>query len=427
MAEPTSALSILSLAARVAKEAGTAYRGVDGSSRAMPPIDHDDLEDIKDIINDGIRQFEADAPATGWEWRKRILQVNISNVEITGTADAADATSLTDATLEDTYDEDDDLNGYWCYITGGTGEGSYAQITNYTTSGGVVTVADWLDQYGNAGGTDPAASSTFVITQYETVAGDIGRYPLPEYYGGEVSGEIAYDKDATHKQRILWTSENIIRRNRQNDDSTGYPFMAAIRQLEPASAATGPKRRYELILFPNPTQVDTLEWPYILTFDKIDMEAGVADSASATTIVDATRDEADDHFNGWVVTILDGTGRGSYATVTDYTGSTGTFTVADWLTPAGAAGGTDPGEDSVYYAEPANNLHPAGMKFDEVVKASCLSEAEQFFSKIEAGHIERYIQKALPKAYEADARSRMYTKVGARRPYMRTWSEVTKV
>ena len=427
MAEPTSSLSILSLATRIAKEAGTAYRGVDGMSRAMPPVDHDDLGDIKQVINDGIRQFESDAPPTGWEWRKRMIQVSISNVEITGTADAADATSLTDATLEDTYDEDDDLNTYWVYILTGTGAGSYAQITNYTTSGGVITVADWLDAYGNAGGTDPAADSTFTITQYETVAGDVGRLPLPENYGGEVSGDINYDKDSVHRQRILWTAENIIRKRRQNSKDTGYPFMAAIRQLEPASSTSGPKRRQELIVYPDPIQVDILEWPYILVFDKIDLEAGVATSASSTAVADTTRDEADDYFNGWRVDIIDGTGRGSYATVTDYTGSTGSFTVADWLKADGSAGGTDPAADSVYVVEPLNNLIPSPMKFDEVIKASCLSEGEQFFSKFGGGHIERYIQKALPKAYEADARSRMYTKVGRRRPFNRTWQYVTKV
>lgn len=420
-------LSVLSLATRIAKEAGTAYRGVNGTSRAMPPVNHDDLGDIKDIINDGVRQFMSDAPPMGWEWRERILEVTVSNVEITGIADAADSTSITDATLEDTYDEDDDLNTYWCYITGGTGEGSYAQVTNYATSGGVVTVADWLDQYGNAGGTDPAANSTFIITQYETVAGDMGRYPLPEYYGGEVSGDINYDKDAVHRQRIFWTVENIIRKRRQNSLDTGYPFMAAIRQLEPASSALGPKRRSELIIYPAPVQVDTLEWPYVLGFDGIDMEVGVATGASTTTVVDNTRDEADDYFNGWRVDIVDGTGRGSYAIVTDYTGSSGTYTVADWLKSDGTAGGTDPAADSVYVVEPLNNMFPSPAKFDEVVKASCLSEAEQFFSKIEAGHIERYIQKALPKAYEADARSRMYTKIGARPPYVRTWQKVTKV
>lgn len=427
MSEPTSQLSILNLATRISKEAGTAYRGVNATGRAMPPVNHDDLEDIKQVINDGIRQFEADAPAMGWEWRKRILQVPISNMDTTGTADAADATSLTDAMLEDTYDSDDDLNGYWIYITGGTGVGSYAQITDYTTSGGAITVADWLDQYGNAGGTNPDADSTYIITQYETVNGDIGRVLLPENYGGEVSGDIAYAKDTAHRQRIAWTSESTIRKMRQNNESAGYPFMAAIRQLEPASGSLGPKRRYEMVLWPFPVQVDILEFPYILVFDGIDMETGLATSASATTIADTTRDEADDYFNGWRIDIIDGTGRGSWALATDYAGSTGEFTVADWLKADGSAGGADPATNSVYVAQPLNNLHPAGIKFDEVIKASCLSEAEQFFKNIQGGHIERYVQKALPKAYEADARSIMFTKVGKHQPQMRTWNTVEKI
>lgn len=416
---------MLQLSTRIAKEAGTAYRGTDGTSRAMPPVDIDDLSDIKQVINDGIRQFEADAPPTGWQWRKRILQVNISNLQITGTADAAGSTSLTDATLEDTYDEDDDLNGYYIYIDSGTGEGSYAQISDYTASGGVISVSDWLDQYGNAGGTDPAASSTYIITQYETVAGDIARYPLPEYFGGEPSGPITYDKDADHKQWIGWTSEAIIRNRRQASDDSGYPFMAAIRSLEPVAGTLGPTRRYELILYPEPSQADTLEFPYVLTFNKIDFESGVATGGGATTVADTTRDEPDDYFNGWRVDIIGGTGRGSYATVTDYTGSTGTFTVADWLNSL-----ADPAANSIYFVQPANNMHPAGAKFDEVIKAACLAEGAQFYSSMNVrgfeGAIERYVQKALPKAYDADARSKMFVKLGSKPTQLRTWSLVEK-
>lgn len=393
----------------------------------MPPIDKDDLEDIKQVITDGVRQFISDAPRTGWQWRKRILQVNISNLRITGTADAADSTSLTDATLEATYDEDDDLNDYWIYILTGTGIGSYAQIDDYTTSGGVIAVLDWLDEYGNAGGTDPDEDSTFAITQYETVAGDVGRYLLPEYYGGDVSGPITYEKDADHVQFVGWVSEVDIRRKRQASEDTGYPFMAAIRSLEPVVGTLGPTRRKELILYPDPIQVDVLEFPYNLVFDKIDMETGVADSTSTTTLVDATRDEADGYFNGWRIEIIDGTGRGSYAIVSTYTVAAGTFTVSDWLKADGSAAGADPAADSIYVVQPLNNLHPAGIEYDEVVKASCLSEAEQFFTKIDAGHVERYIQKALPKAYDVDARSLMFVKVGRQRPYMRTWQEVVKV
>ncbi|GAG00457.1 unnamed protein product, partial [marine sediment metagenome] len=36
-------------------------------------------------------------------------------------------------------------------------------------------------------------------------------------------------------------------------------------------------------------------------------------------------------------------------------------------------------------------------------------------------------QKALPKAYEADERSIMFTKVGKHQPQMRTWNTVEKI
>jgi len=45
---------------------------------------------------------------------------------------------------------------------------------------------------------------------------------------------------------------------------------------------------------------------------------------------------------GWYAYILTGTGKGSNAQITAYDETTGTITVADWLTLAGAAGGTDP-------------------------------------------------------------------------------------
>lgn len=423
MSEPTSQLSALNLATRISKEAGTAYRGVNATGRAMPPVNHDDLEDVKQVINDGIRQFMSDAPATGWQWRKRILQVPISNLRITGTADSASTTTIVDLTLADTYDTDDDLLGYWVYILTGTGQYSYAKITGYTAISGTITVANWFDQYGNDGGTDadPDTDSTFAVTQYETVAGDVGRVLLPENYGGEVSGLIRYYKDTDHSQKIEWVPESTIRAKRQTSEDSGHPFMAAVRPLEPVAGTLGPKRRYELILWPSPVQVDVLEFPYVLVFDGIDMETGVADSTSAVTLVDATRDEPDDYFVGWRIDIIDGTGRGSYGIVSAYTIALGTITVADWL------GGADPDENSIYVIQPLNNLHPAGIKFDEVVKASCLSEAEQFFKNIQGGHIERYVQKALPKAYEADARSIMFTKVGKRQPQMRTWNTVEKI
>ena len=110
MAEPTSAYSYQDLVAKVAKERGMAYYG-GGTGPALVPADDDfNLQECKEIVNDAIKMFIADAPIKGWRWMRRIAAVNVSNTRITGTADAADATSLTDATLETTYDSDDDLN-----------------------------------------------------------------------------------------------------------------------------------------------------------------------------------------------------------------------------------------------------------------------------------------------------------------------------
>jgi len=403
MTEPTSAFSFRKIITRIAKEARIAYYGTAGDKPAMPPIDKQDLSDLKEVVNDGIKQFIADAPKTGWRWMRRIMSVTLTGTRITGTADAADATSITDATLETTYDSDDDLNDMWVYILTGTGAGSYAQIDDYTASGGVVNVLDWLDQYGNAGGTDPAADSTFAITGVETVAGDIARYPLPEYFGGEVDGEIHYEKDSGTINAIDWVNESYIRTKRATSVQSGYPRHAAIRHLEPLSSAAGPKRRFELFLDPEPNSAYVLEFPFIMFFDKLDMEMGVGDFASTITIVDATRDEYDDYFNGWRIEIISGTGKGSYAIITDY--ASGTFTVADWLKPDGSAEGTDPDTDSVYLVEPLNNLHPAGFRFDRVIESSCLSEAEIKYEDVGGAYVNRYHSKDLPKAYEMDGRS----------------------
>lgn len=408
MAEPTSAYSFYDLVTKTARELGVAYYA-SSTAKAMPPVDDDfNLQLCKDIVNDAIKMFKNDSPPKGWRWMRRIMSVSITGTRITGTADDADSTSLTDATLEETYDEDDDLNGYWIYILTGTGQYSYAQITDYTASGGVVTVSDWLDQYGNVGGTDPAADSTFAITKYETVGGDIARYPLAENFGGSADGRIEYASDTNHSASIDWCSEGLIRAKRSVSVITGYPLLAAIRPLEPIGsslASSSIKRRYELLLDPQPSADDTLQFPYTLYFDKLDMETGIADSGSNTTLVDDTRTEGDDYFNGWIIEVISGTGKGSYAVVTDYTGSTGTFTVADWLTSAGAAGGTNPSSDSIYCVEPTNNKHPAGFKFDESIMSACKYKMEEENEDINKGWVEKYIKKDLPAAYGIDKRS----------------------
>jgi len=434
MAEPTSSYSFGDLVAKVAHEMGVAYYG-SGTGKALLPADDEyNLQLCKEIVNDGIKMFISDAPRNGWRWVRRIMSVNISNVRATGTASAADSTSITDLTLADTYDSDDDLNTYWCYILTGTGAGSYAQVDDYTGLTGKVDVLDWLDQYGNAGGTNPAAGSTFAITQYETVGGDIARYPLAENFGGEVNGKITYTKDSAHSALISWVDEAQIRLSKAVNEISGYPRRAAYRPLEPVGstlADTSITRRFELILDPKPSAVDVLVFPYTLYFDKLDLEAGVATAGASDSISDTSRTEGDDYFNGWKITIIHGTGKGSNAIVEDYTGASGKFDIVgdDWLTAAGAAGGTDPAADSVYSVEPLNNRHPAGFRFDEVILAACLYKVEEEDEDIQKGFTDKYLKKNLAKAWDNDSRSHPRTlgsmNKGVDIVHERTWTNVT--
>lgn len=383
-----------------------------------------------------------------------------------GTVDSASATTIVDATLTATYDTDDDLNDKYCYILTGTGAGSYAAITDYTaatgtitvadwltsrglpggtdpvatdtfaisdykvqigdycyiTAGtgkgswavitaftgatGTVTVADWLDAYGNPAGTDPTAGSTFAITQVETVGGDIARYPLPEYFSGDVDGPIRYEKDSNHGSPIEWRDESMIRDHRSVSVISGYPRYAAIRPLEQGTTF-GPKRRFEIIFDPEPSADEVVEFPYTAHFNDLQLESSSVTTfaSEVSTCTPLANLYPDDYFNGWVIKVVSGTGLGSYALVTDYTGSTGAFTVADFLAVNGTAGGIDPASAaSSIVVMPVYNLHPAGIRFDECIKAACLAEMEERIEDVTAGYGQKY-QAALQRAYTIDMRA----------------------
>lgn len=421
MSEPTSALTTAELVRKIAVAASVAYYGSSGNEKAYVPIDQFKLQRCLDALNDGIRMFINSAPPEGWRWKRRIAEVTFTSVYETGTADDADSTSLTDATLEDTYDEDNDLNGYYIYVTGGTGEGSYALITDYTADGGVVTVADWLDANGNAGGTDPAADSTYSITSVETVGGDPTRYPLSQDFMGNVTGKITYAADSNRGHIIDWEGEGGIREEREVSTSTGYPTRAQVRPYG--------YRRWELVVNRIPSAADVVQFPYEKGFDELQLIGGDASGGSAVTLVDDDLANLypDDYFIGWTVYVTSGTGKNARAVVTDYTGADGTFTVADWLAPNGIASLANPADGSAYYAEPNDNRHPAGPQFDEAIKSACLAQTEMEFEDIQAGYMDKFIKKDLPDAIGLDRRSAP-RKLGPlkKRAYPRreTWSNV---
>ena len=420
MAEPTSSLTIANLVKRVAVAASVAYYGTDGQDRANVPINAHDSERCIEVVSDAIRMFISSGPPEGWRWRRRIAEVTFSSVYETGTADAADSTSLTDLTLATDYDTDDDLNGYYCYITGGTGKGSYAVITDYTGATGKITVADWLDENGNAGGTDPEADSTLSVTSVETVKGDPTRYPLPQDFYNNVTGKITYKQDSNRGHIIDWVGEGEIRTQQETTVVSGYPTRAQIRPYG--------HRRWELVVNNEPTAADVVIFPYEKGFDEVQLITGDASGGSATTLTDDTLANLypDDYFIGWTVYVVSGTGKNARAVVTDYTGATGIFTVADWLAPNGEASLADAAANSAYYAEPNDNKHPAGPAFDEAIKSACLAQTEMEFEEVNKGYMDKFLKKDLLDAIRQDRKSapRKLGKLGRPLRPERTWEDV---
>jgi hypothetical protein len=56
--------------------------------------------------------------------------------------------------------------------------------------------------------------------------------------------------------------------------------------------------------------------------------------------------------------------------------------------------------------QPVANLHPAGMQFDNAIKAACLAEAEEQVDELAGrGFIGKFRKLDLPDAYKIDTRS----------------------
>jgi hypothetical protein len=397
MAEPTSAYSVYDLVLMVAKAAKIAYYGSDAQQEAMVPVNYHDFERCLRVVNNGIKQFIHDAPADGWKWQEQDASITFGIVETTGTVDSGDATTLVDAALTTTYATDDLINGYYVYdLT----KQIQAVVTDYTALTGTVAVAAWLDYYGNASSLTPAAGDSFSITDVKTVEGDKSRYFLPDNFG-EVAGEIEYARQS-NVGHITWTDPTEIRRAYATTTSLGNPIRAAVKSYR--------RRLWELRTFPSPTAAKTVEFPYRVGFDGLKALSGTASGGSATTLVDSSFANVypDDYFNGQFITTLDGTtGRNGYAVVTDFTGATCTFTVADWLSNSDktTAAATDPDDGTSYFVTD-DIRHPAGQMFDVAIKSAIMAEAAEEFGPLQYNAVGKYLEIDLPRAHALDARMR---------------------
>ncbi|MBW2604707.1 MAG: hypothetical protein JRE28_10405 [Deltaproteobacteria bacterium] len=392
MAEPTSALLVYDLVKEVALAAEIGYYGTTGNEEAMIPTDRSDLDRCIKVVNDAVRHFIAHGPVGGWRWRNRMMEVDLVR-SYTGTATAGTATTLTDSGLAAEY-ADDFFNTYKITITAGTGEGEYATVTDYTGATGVFAFTAL------SGGSTPDDTSEYRICRSLLVIdSDPARYLLSQDFQGQTTGQITFAADQ-NAAGIEWTSEHTIRRNREIDvRANGAPFVAAVRP-------NATQRRWELIVDPEPNDETTIVFPYKASFDKLTMLSGTATAAGATSLTDSTLANLypDDYFNDETIKVISGTGKYSYAPITDYAGATGEFTVADWLSIDGTAGGTDAAASAAYYVE-TDDVHPAGMQFDDAILSACRAFTEQEFADVDRGYMGKYLQSDLPAAYVIDARS----------------------
>ena len=401
MAEPTSSLTVRELVKITAEFLGIGYYGIEGDEVAMCPVNNHDLDVCTRIVNNAIRMFIADVPpppATGWNWQKRIMTVGLK-VMTSSTATGGTATTLVDSGLASTY-----ANDYYkdCIleIIEGTGEGEYALVTGYTGADGTFAFSVL------SGGSTPDTTSEFKIGH---------RYKLADDFGGSPTGPIAYVRDTNHTRSLGWSNEAEIRQQSQISVSTTYPYLAAVRPYG--------DRQFELIMFPDPSVADLVQFPYRKYFNKFQIASGEATGGTATTLIDTSRSEIDDYFNGWLLTVISGTGKTETATVTDYDAGTGTSTFT------ALSGGSTPDSTTKYVLEPITKTHPAGYQFDNTVISACLARAEMEREDVQAGWVQTYKQSDLPAAHNHDKqlapRSLGYCGDGVRHRQGRIWNNVT--
>ncbi len=406
MSEPTGVLGFRNFLLRVAEKAGMAYYGSDGQGKAIVPVDAYNLDKCKRIINDAFRLFDGSPPPQGWHWKERITDIVLA-ATATGTATGGSTTTLVDTTSRD--EDDDHFNDWLLTITAGTGISETAIITDFDNGTSTLTFAAL------SGGSTPDTTSIYRVEKINL---------MPEDFDGQIAGKVTYTAASNHATPLSIVDESTIRQFRANFISTGYVTKIAFVPYRPPAGTLNTSRRWEMKTDPSPSVNDTLKVPYISHFNAMDCETGTADSGSPTTLVDGDRLEADDYFNGWILTVIAGTGLGQTATITDdYAGSTGTFSFT------ALSGGSTPDTTTVYYVEPAANLHPAGFRFDNHVLAACYAEAEKQIEEINEGAVELFYKVNLGQAHQIDNLSRPRRLLGRRnsRGYypQKTWLNVT--
>jgi len=253
MAEPTSVLTFRDLIIEVARKIGIAYYGDDGTEVAQVPNDAHDLDECRRHVNNAIRMFVNDGPnPNGWRWLRPV-----GSFTIWGTINADSSKTVTSAGYDPLTEKTTlvaNVDSFYStmeeHTIGVTGVDSFT-ISNVVDAKTIKVRGD-----ATAVGT---AGETWSITS-------TGNFTMPRDFSGQFVGTITYEADTNQGVSLDWADESTIRLWRENiEDETGDPFWAAIRPF----TTPGNRRRWELLVYPQPDEVMVVEFPYHLHFDRL--------------------------------------------------------------------------------------------------------------------------------------------------------------
>lgn len=288
MSEPTSILTFSDLIIKVAEKLGIAYYGASGTEAAQVPSDAHDLALTKRIVNDGIRMFINDAPhPNGWRWLRPvaslILWPSVAVDTVNPILTAIHSAGLTTITVTSAAFYPSMALKDIVIPTVGT-----FNIASYTSSTVIVVT-------GNASAAH-AASKTFSVTAD-------GNYTMPDTFGGQVLGHPTFAAGTNRGSSLEWVDESLIRELRANEDiSTSTPLQLAFRIKDSGV----PRRQWELMTWPIPGEVFTIQFPFMLHFqslinltDTSPAPFGHDESVRAACLAVAEKDVEDAMGNEW--------------------------------------------------------------------------------------------------------------------------------
>lgn len=252
MAEPTGVLTFKDFILDVVRKLGWGSYGADGDEELQLPDDVHDLAEAKRIVNEGIQMFIGASPKGGWRWMKPT-----ADIVIWGTI----ATDSDNKISSEGYDPQTDKTT----LTVGS-DSFYASMEEKSivlTGVDTFTIADYVSATKIKVRGDATGAGSSGVTWSMTADGN---YTLPKNFGGMYEGRITYEEDTNQGVGIDWASEAMIRQWRENvSDETGDPYLAAIRIMDSGQ----PRRRWELMVYPQPDEILTVQFPYNVYFDEL--------------------------------------------------------------------------------------------------------------------------------------------------------------